>query len=178
MCSGTPWHDEQLHARGVGGLEHAVAVGGEQRHRNVVEQVLVTARGAHQVAMKGIAFHGIGNDARQHAGVDAALFEVVLRAFAHGAESLLVVVGPGENDDGREIRHRAQRAQGLQSARIRETEVEEDQVVLDLLQPLGGVGRGLHPVTGDVVESGILQMPFDDARIGRRCLRLTTTGCS
>ena len=88
-------------------------VGGEQRHRHVVEQVLVAARGAHQVAVEHVALHRVGDDARQHAGIDAALLEIVLRAFAHRGQSLLVVVGPGQHDDGREVGDRAQRAQRL-----------------------------------------------------------------
>ena len=129
---------EQLHAGRVGGLEHAVVIGGEQRDRHVVEQVLVAARGAHQVAVKRVALHRVRHDARQHAGVDAALLEIVLRAFAHGDQSLLVVVGSGENDDGREVGDRAQRAQRLQSGGVGQPEIEQHQVVLDGLQPFGG----------------------------------------
>ena len=158
---------QQLHAGGVGGLEHAIVIGGEQRDRHVVEQVLVAARGAHQVAMEVVALHRVGDDARQHAGVDAALLEIVLRAFAHGDQSLLVVVGPGEHDDGREIGDRAQRTQRLQALRVRQPEIEQHQVVFDGLQSLRGFAGGLHPVAGDLVESGILEVAFDHAGIGR-----------
>src|SRR4029079_12471494 len=98
---------QHLHAGGVGGLEHAVVVGGEQRHWHVVEQILVAARGAHQVTVEGAAFHRVGNDARQHAGIHATLLEVVLCTFAHRGQPLLVVVGPGQHDDGREVGPRA-----------------------------------------------------------------------
>ncbi len=54
---------QQFHAGGVGSLEHAVVVGGEQRDGHVVEEILVAARGAHQVAVKHVAFHRVGNDA-------------------------------------------------------------------------------------------------------------------
>ena len=163
-----PWQAEQLHEGGVGGLEHAVVVGREQRDRHVVEQVLVAARGAHQVAMERVAFDRIRDDARQHAGIDAALLEVVLRAFAHGDQSLLVVVRPGEHDDGREVGDRAQRAQRFEAGGIGQPEIEQHQIVLHLLQACRGVtGRGLHHVAGDLVETGILQMPLDHAGIGR-----------
>ena len=158
---------KQLHAGRIRGLEHAVLVGGEQRHRHVVEQVLVAARGAHQVAMEIVALHRIRNDAREHAGVDAALLEIVLRAFAHGGEALLVVVGPGEHDDRREIGDRAQRGQRLQALRVGQAEIEQHQVVLHFLQPLRGFGRGLHPVAGHLVESGVLEMTLDHAGIRR-----------
>ena len=138
-----------------------------KRHRHVVEQVLVAARGAHQVAVEIVALHRVGNDAREHAGVDAALLEIVLRAFAHRDESLLVVVGPGENNDGREVGDGAQRAQRLQAGGVGQPEIQQHEVVFHLLQSLGGFGRGLHPVAVDLVESGILEMPLDHAGIGR-----------
>ena len=136
---------QQLHARGVGGLEHAVVVRGEQRDRHVVEEVLVAARGAHQVAVEIVALHRIRNDAREHAGVDAALLEIILRAFAHGDEALLVVIGPGENDDGREVGDRAQRAQRLQPGRVGQSEIEQHEIVFHCLQTLGGFGRRSAP---------------------------------
>ena len=158
---------EQLLAGGVGGLEHAVVVGGEQRHRHVVEQVLVAARGAHQVAVEGVALHRIRDHARQHAGIDAALLQVVLRAFAHRDQSLLVVVRAGEHDDGRQVGDRAQRAQRFEAGGIGQPEIQQYQVVLDLLQARRGFAGRCHPVAGDLVQSGILQMPFDHAGIGR-----------
>ena len=108
LASGMPWQASSFMTRGVGGLEHAVVVGREQRHRHVVEQILVAARGAHQVAVESVAFHRVRDDARQHAGVDAALLEIVLRAFAHRDQSLLVVVRTREHDDGRQVGDRAQ----------------------------------------------------------------------
>ena len=117
--------------------------------------------------MEIVALHRIGNDAREHAGVDAALLEIVLRAFAHGDQSLLVVVGSGEHDDGREVGDRAQRAQRLQAGGVGQPEVEQHEVVFFCLQTLRGFARGLHPVAGDVVESGVLEMALDHARIGR-----------
>ena len=117
--------------------------------------------------MKIVALDRIGNDAREHAGVDAALLEVILRAFAHGDESLLVVVGSREHDDGREVRDGPQRAQRLQAGGVRQAEVQQHEVVFLLLQTLGRFGGGLHPVADDFVEPGVLEMAFDHAGIGR-----------
>ena len=117
--------------------------------------------------MEIVALHRIRNDAREHAGVDAALLEIVLRAFAHGGEALLVVVGPGEHDDGREVGDRAQRAQRLQALRVGQAEIEQHEVVLHFLQPFGGFGGGLHPVAGHLVESGVLEMTLDHAGVRR-----------
>jgi hypothetical protein len=156
--SGIPWQASKLHAGGVRGLEHAIALGGEQGHGHVVEKILVAARGAHQVAVKVVALDRVRNDAREHAGVDAALLEIVLRAFANGDESLLVVVGAGEHDDGREIRNGAQ-VRATPAARWRpEAEIQQHEIVFHFLQALGRFARGLHPVTDDFVEPGILEM--------------------
>ncbi len=161
-----PLAGKQFDASGIRGLEHAVLVGGEQRHRHVVEQILVAARGAQQVAMEIVALHRVRNDAREHGGVDAALLQVILRAFAHGREALLVVVGPGEHDDRREIRDRAQRDQRFQPGGVGQAEIEEDQVVLLLLQALRGFGDGLYPVAGDSA-AGVGEVALDHAGIRR-----------
>ena len=162
-----PWHDSSFMQAAFAVLSAPSLLGGEQGHRHVVEQVLVAARGAHQVAVEIVALDRIRNDAREHAGVDAALLEIVLRAFAHGDESLLVVVGPGENDDGREVGDGAQCAQRLQAGGVRQPEIQQHEVVFLLLQTLGGFARGLHPVADDFVETGVLEMPLDHAGIGR-----------
>ena len=148
---------QQFHAGGIRGLEYAILLAVNKRHRHVVEQVLVAARGAHQVAMEIVALHRIGNDAREHAGVDAALLEVVLRAFAHGDESLLVVVGPGEHDDRREVGDGAQRAQRLQAGGVRQPESSSTRSYSSFCRRCGRFGCGLHPVADDFVESGSLR---------------------
>ena len=117
--------------------------------------------------MKIVALDRIGNDAREHAGVDAALLEVVLRAFAHRDESLFVVVRPGENNDGREVGDGAQCAQRLQAGGVRKPKVQQHEVVFLLLQARRRFGRGLHPIADDFVEPGVLEMAFDYACIGR-----------
>ena len=159
---------KQLHAGGIRGLERAVLVGGEQRHRHVVEQVLVAARGAHQVAMEIVALHRVRNDAREHAGVDAAFLEIVLRAFAHGGEALLVVVGPGQNDDRREIGDRAQRA----SAPAGPARPAGRDRAAPGRTPLSAAARDAAAAVCTqslvtLVESGILEMTLDHAGIRR-----------
>jgi hypothetical protein len=65
------------------------------------------------------------------------------------------------------VGHGLERTQRLQPARVGKAEIEQHQIVFDRLQPVDGFRRGLHRIGHHVVQAGIPQMTFDDARVRR-----------
>jgi hypothetical protein len=113
-------------------VQHVVQLQRAGQHAGGLGQCLGKAALLLLGIFHALALHGIANGARQQAGIDLALHQVVLRAIVHCAHAQLLVVHAGHHQDGRARAGGMHGVQRVHAPAVRQGQVEQDGVGIAL----------------------------------------------
>jgi hypothetical protein len=99
--------------------------------------------------------------------IELALDQVVLRALADGGPGGDLVVEAGEDDDGQVRRGGVRAHDRLQAARVRERQIEQDEVERAALQRREPVGEPGHVLPLDLHRARLAEHLLEEPRVAR-----------
>ena len=123
-----------------------------------------------------LAFGGVAYGAQEQMGVGFILIKKILGPLADRGEGQGFISLAGQDHEGHVGGLIVGLDEGIQAPAVRETQIQQDQVDLVLVQPLQPISQPGHPLDGKILDLGFGQHLPDQAGVSRIVLHQQDSG--